>query len=360
MRLKFKYKTSIRVTTIILIVLFLVLATSLFLLKEDILSAHNDARIDYIASDASVYWKVYENFYSTINLFDLETLYFLNTSPVFLLKIFDGNILIVLIINLLLMLVSLKVALNCLEDRDSRILFIIGTFLFPYFLVGFLSLNKEIYAMSSGIFFASYYLRGKKSHLIMALILAFLARYYMFLAIIFAALVFPRNVKPRYWLAFTTLLFISLAEPFVKKAIPTYSGESLFEGSESTVGLFFSAVIDSYGYALVYPIKYIVLVLARLWTFVIGQGRLFDIIVAVVSLMSLLLILATLYIIVCKKRLSPQVSGLIMMAFITPIPIMWSEIMHWRYYSFVYFFLLFAVVMHLADRRRMRKLLLRS
>ena len=35
---------------------------------------------------------------------------------------------------------------------------------------------------------------------------------------------------------------------------------------------------------------------------------------------------------------------------VAPVPIMWSEIMHWRYYSFVYFFFVFAIVLHGADR----------
>jgi hypothetical protein len=352
MRFKLKHLISVRVTTIILIGLFSVLTVLLFFLKDNILSAHVNGQIYIVSSDAPVYLQAYENIYSDRPLLDITSLYFLNSSPVFLLKIFNGNLLIILTANLLLMFASLKVALNCFKDRNSRILFIIGALLFPSFLVGFLSLNKEIYAMSSAIFFASYYLRGKIFHLIIALILAFLARYYMFMALIFTMMVFPRKMKPRYRVALITLLVISLSVPFLKSFIPGYSNENLLEDAGVT-SRFYSYVIDSFGYILIYPIKYLGLVPMRLWSVAIGSERMQDSMEAIVSLLSILLIVAALYIIVMKKRLSSQFNSLIMMAFIAPIPIMWTEITHWRYFSFVYFFLLFAVVEYIANRRRM-------
>jgi hypothetical protein len=42
---------------------------------------------------------------------------------------------------------------------------------------------------------------------------------------------------------------------------------------------------------------------------------------------------------------------LVVAGLVAPIPIMWSEIMHWRYYSFVYFFFLYAIVLDRRERR---------
>ncbi|MGH7490183.1 MAG: hypothetical protein ACREMY_31940, partial [bacterium] len=73
---------------------------------------------------------------------------------------------------------------------------------------------------------------------------------------------------------------------------------------------------------------------------------------AIVSLDSLTMLLFALRIMRQRHPPSALVSRLIVAAFVAPIPIMWSEIMHWRYYSFVYFFFLFAVVQHFTERPR--------
>src|SRR5690606_703636 len=85
--------------------------------------------------------------------------------PIVLMKMTDGNLPLILAMNLLIMGITLKVALGSLPTLHTRLAFLTGTLLFPYFLFGFLSLNKEVYAMCSAIFFGGYWLRGKSAYL---------------------------------------------------------------------------------------------------------------------------------------------------------------------------------------------------
>ena len=53
--------------------------------------------------------------------------------------------------------------------------------------------------------------------------------------------------------------------------------------------------------------------------------------------------------------MEPVVKRLIVAGFIAPIPIMWSEILHWCYYSFVFFYL-FAIISHIESRSKQSRL----
>jgi len=347
-------RLSIRISTIVLLCVFLSLFALLLALSDALETAHRDWTIQYFSSDGAVYFAAYEDIFANSEIFENSRI-LLTGTPIVLMKLAGGNLLLILATNLFLMLTTLKVALDCFDTRGTRLTFLIGALLFPYFLFGFLSLNKEIYAMCSAIFFASYWLRGKRSHLLAALLIAFAARYYMLLALVFLLFVFPSGAKPRYWLAVSTLLFISVVAPFLKTRIPGYSSEGLLQGAGVTQ-IVFSTAIDSYGYALVYPIKYITLAPTRIYSVIIGLGRPADPMEAVVSLLTTGLLCVAAYVIVFKRSISALPKRLALMALISPIPIMWTEIGHWRYFSYVYFFLLFSAVLFLSERQDLRKL----
>jgi hypothetical protein len=158
----------------------------------------------------------------------------------------------------------------------------------------------------------------------------------------------PRDKTPRYGWMFVLLIAISFAAPLVKSLVPGYSGEDLLEDSGST-GLFFSRLIDSFGYALAYPIKYVVLIPMRAYGLLIGSGRSTDLLEAVVSILSFaaLVVASSTF---SHGRRSALVQRLVVAGLVAPMPLMWSEIMHWRYYSFVYFFFLFAIVVDREER----------
>ncbi len=341
----------INITSVVLALVFSLMFVLLWMLQDELLEAHLNEAIYFFSSDGSEYLRLYKNFYSNDSLIENTDL-FLIGSPILFMKLAGGDIFLVQAFNLLLMGVTLWFARKCFLTLAGRIAFIAGTLLFPYFLFGFLSLNKEVYAMCSAIFFASYISRGKLVFLIFSLLLALLARYYLFVALLILTVLLPSKTSPRYGWIFFLLIFFTMAAPISKYIIPGYSNEDLLDGA-GALGFIFSKIIDNYGYALVYPIKYLALIPMRAYGFLNGSERTFDGTEAIVSVGSIFMVFFAFLIMRRKNHLDPIVLRLVVAGFIAPIPIMWSEIMHWRYYSFVYFFFLFAVVMHFVERRRL-------
>lgn len=340
-----------RMSTLGLGVIFCLLLVLLVMLRDELLAAHIDETIQYLSSDAATYFSLYEDLYAQVAL-DENPALFLIGSPILFMKLAEGNLFVIQACNLALMCLTLRVALDCFSTRRGRMAFMAGALALPYFLLGFLSLNKEVYAMCSAIFFASYIVRGKSIHFVFALLLAACARYYMLIAILSLLVLIPRNGHPRYRWIVALLVFISLAAPIAKSLVPEYSSEGLLDVSGAS-GLIFASIIDHYGYALVYPIKYLALIPQRAYSFLIGSDRAGDGMEAIVSIASFVVVVLAFRILLTKSSASPIVCRLIVAGFVAPISIMWSEIMHWRYFSFVYFFFLFAVVLHFVERRRL-------
>lgn len=320
---------------------------ALLLLQDMLLAAHLDRAIEYISSDAATYYELYSDFYADLDLSENPVLFMIG-SPILFMKLAGGHLLVVQLCNLILMVLTLKTALGCFRSAAGRRWFLVGTLAFPYFLFGFLSLNKEVYAMCSAILFCCYHVRGRWSDLLFALVLACCARYYMMVALVVLVVLVPRQRPPRYALIVALLLFISVAAPIGKSLVPQYSGEDLLE-APSGAGLFFAAAINSYAYALVYPLKYAALIPMRAYSFLLNAGRVTDAMEGVVSLLSLAAMAGSSWVLVAR-RTSDLVRRLIVSALVAPIPMMWSEIMHWRYYSYVYLFMLFALILHYTER----------
>lgn len=311
--------------------------------------AHVDESIHFVASDAATYFALYENVYEQLDFAESMGLYLIG-SPILFMKLADGNLFLIQATNLAVMGLSLWIARDCFATLRGRIVFMAGALAFPYFLFGFLSLNKEVYAMSSAILYGSYLVRGHWSHLLAALLLAACARYYMVLALIVVLFLVPRTGQTRYGWAFALLVAISLAAPLSKSSVAGYSDEGVLDVSGAS-GLIFSRIVDAYGYFLVYPIKYLALIPMKAYAFLLDTGRAGDAMEAVVSLASLIVFVLAVRLLWSKAKASAVVRRLIVSGLLAPIPIMWTEILSWRYYSFVYFFFLYAIVLHHEARR---------
>ncbi len=341
---------KIRIGSLLFGIIFLLMLVILLTFRKTLFEIHETEIIDYFFSDAGNYFWVYQTLFSDVNLTEAPDLLLIG-SPILFMNIVDGNLILIQLWQLILMCVSIKVGVDCFHTMWGRIFFIMGSLIFPYFLFGFLGLNKEVYAMCATIFFSSYYLRGKWLHLFVALILAMIARYYMLIAFVMLFYLIPRLSKPRYWLILVSLIIISIAAPLIKSNIPGYSSDGLLE-APSRIGGISSGIIDSYGYWLFYPVKYFMLIPMRAYSFFIDSTRNANAMEALVSVLSLFMVILALYIVLIKKNIRPIVGKLILLGFVAPMPIMWSEIMHWRYYSFVYFLFMFAVILHFVDRHQ--------
>lgn len=307
--------------------------------------AHVDGSILSISSDASVYYKEYSETYRHANILESWRV-FIRASTLLLMIIFEGNLFVVLSINMAVMLLAIYAGLRCFSTTNAKMLFLICAFALPYFSLGFLSLNKEIYAMSSAIFFAAYMCRGRYGDIVMSLVLALAARYYMLAAILFTLLAFPRTGNIRYLMIVAVLAATSIAAPLVRTLIPEYSYENLVENSGSTA-VILSHIVENFGYAILYPVKYGLLLVTRPYSYLSGSTN--DAIGAIVSMLSLSAAALAFGLITMRARLRPIVQKLIIAGFVAPVPIMWTEIMHWRYFSFVYFFFVFAIILQLED-----------
>jgi len=342
----------IRWSSVILVSTFVVLLAVLLVLRDALLQAHVDKTINKFASDASVYFEAYQTLYANADLTESPVL-FLRGSPILFMKLSGGNLFLIESCNLALMFFSLRVAMRSLGTLNGRLLFLACALVFPYFLFGFLGLNKEIYAMCSAIFFGSYLIRGRRSHLVLALTIGAFARYYMLAALLLLLFTVPRERPPRYKAIVAVLLTLSFAAPIAKQFIPEYSSENLIAADSGTISIIFATLIDHYGYAAVYPFKYLILMPIRAYSFIVVATE--DAMGGVVSVWSMLMFFWACKVMMDRKALSPLVKRLIVAGFAAPIPIMWSEIMHWRYYSFVYFFFLYAVVLHVEGQRSLTR-----
>ncbi len=343
----------VRASTVALLFCFAAMAMFLGWQAPELPAAHEDESIQYVSSDAATYYAQYRDVWAGVALEDDPTL-LLNGTPIVLMKLTGGNLMPILFANLLLMLCALRAAMRAFDSGRARWAILLGALVFPYFLFGFLSLNKEVYAMCSALFFLSWYLRGSLRHLAFALMLALAARYYMLLAMLFVVVVFPRTRPPRYWVAWASLAAISALAPIVKSRIPGYSSEGLLDGAGAT-SLLFANMIDNHLYIFVYPIKYLVLVPTRLYSLTIGLGRSADLMESIVSALTVLVLVGALGLLALRLNASDCARRLTWMAICAPIPLMWTEIGHWRYFSYVYFFLLAAMIVHTEQRRRLRR-----
>ena len=336
-----------RATTTIATGIIALFAIALVLTRGVVSDAHQNQTISYFSSDGANYLELYTTFYHDLDLEDNLALFMIG-SPILFMKFANGELAIVQAMNLALMAWSLAVGMNCFKSGLGRRLFLAGSLLFPYFLFGFISLNKEIYGMASAIFLSSYMLRGKRCHLAVALLLAACSRYYMLAAVVMVLVTIPRKGAPQFLLMILVLLGLTILAPLTKEVIPGYSSDNLLEDSGGA-GQVFAWVIDHYGYAIAYPAKYLALIPMRAYGFLQGSERSADGMEAVVSILTLCLLALAAKAWCQRRQINSHVKRLILAACVAPVPIMWTEIMHWRYYSFVYFLFLPAVILHFAE-----------
>jgi hypothetical protein len=341
---------SVKISRLALVAVFGTLLALLWATKDFFLAAHSNDLIYYFSSDGAEYLKLYDTFYSDVSLGESPTL-FLVGSPILLMKLAGGELWIVQSVNLALMALTMWIVLPCLPDLRSRLQFLAGVLVFPYFVFGFMSLNKEVYAMCSAILLCAYYARGNKLHLVLVLILAGLARYYMLLSIIFLLFMVPRTRVPRYRGILAVALVISIFGPVAKSLIPDYSKEEVLDVSGIT-GIVFAAMIDHGGYFIAYPIKYLFLIPQRIYSWFIDPTRQNNAMEAVVSLTTMVALYRSSLLSFSKQFRDSSSFKLVIAGAVAPLPMMWGDIMHWRYFSFVYFFYLFGVVQYRAITRQ--------
>lgn len=335
------------------LVLFPIITILLYAFDGALTAAYDNHDIAYFAADAPVYYEFYTLFGDKELSENLWLL--LNGFPVIQVLVANGSIFIISIFNLIVAFVAITAWVGSFTKRGSTFYSMLAVLIFPYLSLGFFSLNKEVFVMSSILLFVRYWLRGGYGYLFMAFVVAWMGRYHMAVVIVFLFAIFPRDGSPRIHLAIATLLAISIAAPFLKPLIPGYSSEGLIDESVGVMMKLFIDSVDSYLYFLIYPFKFLALAIFRFYgVFVAANADSANSLFmeSYISLLSIAIIAYSFWLyMVRRKSLCYASKVLFLMAFLSPIPILWSDIGHWRYYSFTYFLFIAGLIVHFETKR---------
>lgn len=331
---------SISLSKLILFASFIFIWLVIFFFHHEIELAHVNGMIYWISSDAPVYYEGIDKF--SLSDFIESPSFFINLMPLFIYNLIGGMLGYLLLISICAFFVFLT-SLQYIRPKQ-RLLYTFLLLIFPYTSITFFSINKEIFALLSAIMLACYYKNDKALYLLFALILAFCARSYLAISYVFLVFIFsPKPMqKPKWLILFLTFILISTIPVFLGSTVGYDAPPLEHDGIGRTASFFFELVSNG-GYFLVYFIKYLMLLFSKFY-----QGfnasfdfsnRLQDGHEFVVSLLTIIMFFYSLYFVYFKKYNSNKVY--FYLALFAPILLMFSNILHWRYSSFVYVFYLF-------------------
>lgn len=319
----------------------------IYFLGDKLYRMHVDKTIYWISSDGSQYLKNLQDF-EGISFAQVPSL-FLTAMPIFLIRIFGNSFKILFLFNLLVLTYSLWSTSSLFRSATYRNAFLFLALVFPYTLFSPFSVNKEVFMVSSCLMFITYWVRGRFIDLLLSLVFAFLARYYMVGALLFLWVAFPRVYSPRIWIVLSTLILCSLGLYF-KHFVPGYSpGDADYYAEAGRISSFFNYCVDNGMYWVIYIPKFIILMMSKTWSLLLTSDfmdRKFDVAEGFVSVMSLIVFLGA-FLMLLLRKVSRPFGYLFFMGLVAPLPLMWTEIFHWRYFSYVYFIFLFAIMKEL-------------
>jgi len=321
-----------------LFICFFIIWVFIFLFNSEIEEAHISEFIYWISSDAPVYYNNMDNF--QLDSFFSNPQYFVNLMPIFIYNIFDGMqgyLLFVSVIGFFVIRFSLKFI-----ERKYRVFYICFLMIFPYVSLGFFSINKEIFSLLSAILFSCYYKDGKLATLFFACVLAFFARSYLLLSFLFVVFFVPVNGCFLRWRFFIFFLLLISVFPYFISDLNGFDAN--YGDNAGFTAIFTSKLIHDGFYFIIYFLKYFLLLTSKFYqAFNVGfdfSGRVQDFHEFIVSFITLIIFSLSIYCF-CMKKKSRKDKRYIYMALVSPVIVMFSDIFHWRYASFVYIFYLF-------------------
>lgn len=313
---------------------------------------HLDGTIYWIASDAPVYYEALEIF--TIEEFFNNLHWFINLFLVFNVNLI-GDLTLYLILVMILSLLIVNYSLKFIEPKN-RLFYLLLLLIFPYANITFFSINKEVFMFYSVVLFCIYYLNKSIVILILALLLAFFARSYLMISLILMLFIFPVKHKPRWSLLLFIMVVLSIL-PFIMSQFVGFSN-NLLDGEIGGAAIVFSSLIREGLYIIVYPFKYLILMLSKTYQgFNVGfdfSNRPQDLHEFFVSFFTLLVFIYSFYIYIFKRKFAD--SRFFYLALFSPMLLLFSDIFHWRYSAFVYSFFIFYIISYKNGLQYFRKL----
>ena len=329
-----------RLWAIICVTLSFSLSLSLVMLTDTIQTIHLNGQAYWFASDPGEYMRLYEVYSYAGGFTDHALKLSIVGAPILMLLISGGIVSPILILANTVFFFSLYSCLKYISNGKG--VFFLLMVVNPVILFGFFAINKEIFLISSILLLLAYYRSLSTKYLLLCVALIVFSRAYMLVVILFLLLVFPPGDKVVRWkLLVVAVVFASLIAPFILGSGKLGTGGDLLK--DSGIGArFFSTAISNYLYGLVYFPKYLFLMLMRAWSaYVSGfvgeyKSNLRDLLT---SLYSFGIFIYTIINVHYYRSLNFKY---LMMAIWAPLPLMFSDIAHWRYYIFVIpFFLIY-------------------
>ncbi|WP_318484981.1 hypothetical protein [Photobacterium leiognathi] len=314
--------------TCILTMLFVISFVLLF--KDQIQIMHLNGFSYWFSSDGGEYMKLY-NTYKEHSLYEAFDKLYAIGAPILMLMMFKGSVYPSLIFSSCLFFLSLCLFLLSIEK--NRLAFFVLCLLNPFVFLSFFAINKEIYVITSMLFFLSYYNTSKKKFLILCLMSVLFCRIYMFPVFLFLFFIFPINGEIRRKTLISSILFISLA---AQVTLNLWGKTGLLDNS-GFISVFFSKLINDYLYFIAYIPKYIYLVFMRFLSVIdvgfvgVYKSNLRDMMVSFYTIILILFSILKYF----RSNIKCSDTRYLIMAIIAPYPIMFNEILHWRYYIFV-------------------------
>ncbi|MDC5703097.1 hypothetical protein OPW41_00765 [Vibrio europaeus] len=315
-----------------LFIFYLVALLAVFLLEGRIQTWHQNDFSYWFSSDGSEYYRLYEKF-SNSELSLLELLRLITVGmPIALLMLFDGNVAPVIVFANTIFFISLAIYGRKLNLKTSSTFLII--IMMPTLFFGFIAINKEIFLISGTLLFLSYYVSGSKRLLVLSVLVMLMSRSYMLAFYIYVMAVFPRNLTYiSYKRLMLSMIAISMVCPLILSSGEFGTAEDLLAGS-GTLAQFFGSGIRKGLYFLLYLPKYLFLIVMRMWSaymeglFGAYQANLRD------FLLSLYSIALICWAFISIHRYKSYEFRFLIMGVFSPFPLMFSDIVHWRYYIF--------------------------
>ncbi|ENM5882625.1 hypothetical protein JGK47_002538 [Vibrio metoecus] len=318
--------------TLILFSLYLSIISVVIFFNHTIQSWHESNFAFWFSSDGSEYYRLYEVYSSQDLPIHVILRLFIVGFPVLLLLFFNGSVASVIIFSNSIFFISLF--LYCKALRVGNPLVIIVILLMPPIFFGLFSINKEIYLISGTLLFISYYISGSSRLLIFSFFVMMMSRSYMLVFFVFIMILFPRGREViDYKRIFISMFSISLLSPAILHSGYFGTSENLLDGAGALANFFASGIRHGIYIVLYFP-KFFFLIFMRVWSayvdglFGFYQANLRDLLL---SLYSVIIISLSLYRL--HKYKSYRFRYLVI-AFLSPYPLMFSDIAHWRYYIF--------------------------
>ncbi|WP_418113766.1 hypothetical protein RJD40_00870 [Vibrio scophthalmi] len=334
---------SIKRNEIELLIAFFLVSFVIVLLFNVIQQAHVNGVAYWFSSDGGEYYRLYVLYSSSEFTYFEKARLLITGVPVLLLLLFDGNVVPVLLLCNVIFALSLMIYGRTVRLRNSFWFIVIA--IMPPVSFGLFAVNKEILLVSGTLLFISYYISGSKRVLFFSIVVMFMCRSYMAVFFIYVLFVIPRSsMKIHYFRILFSMIIITILAPYVLLSGGFGTDQNLLDNA-GYIAHFFADEIRNGFYIFLYIPKYLYLMLIKVWGLYMdglfggNKSILRDFLTSIYSFSVML------FAVLSRHKRKSYPFRFLVLGFLSSYPLMFSDIVHWRYYIFsLLFFITYLVL----------------